>query len=384
MFNFLGDKKSGPVPARATGSMQRVSIDSANLSPADGEAAMETLGAVLRALGTHAIEVEDQDIESIQRRFCRWAEHVLVAAPLEPNDDGQGRDWTSIKRLTLAHRKREAAYVVKTVTDLREVIWSFVAIVNRSAGQNKKEGVLARERLKSLRGALESNDIEALRREVVETANVIENVLDEQNKRQASQLADFAANVRKLGEELEGAKREGHLDPLTRIHNRACFDQYLERTVGLSALFNRPSTVMMIDIDHFKGVNDRFGHAGGDAVIKAVADCVSRTFPRRDDLVARYGGDEFSVILKEVDAKDARVLAERLVQAARSLKVKHGGRELSVTLSVGFADCRDGDTTAQWLERADKALYQAKANGRNGWAEPPKEISTPVPQASVA
>ena len=125
----------------------------------------------------------------------------------------------------------------------------------------------------------------------------------------------------------------------------------------------------MVDIDHFKQVNDGFGHPGGDAVIKAVSDCLVRTFPRRDDLVARYGGDEFAVILKEVDPKDARALVQRLIDASRELRVSHNGRAIAVTLSVGLAACRDGDTAESWLARADEGLYQAKSAGRNGWSE---------------
>jgi diguanylate cyclase (GGDEF)-like protein len=124
----------------------------------------------------------------------------------------------------------------------------------------------------------------------------------------------------------------------------------------------------MIDVDEFKRVNDGFGHPAGDAVIKAVADCLVRTFPRRTDLVARYGGDEFAVILREAGLKEARVLAERLVTAVRALRVIYDGREIRVSVSVGVAECVPGEMPDLWVARADAALYQAKSAGRNRWA----------------
>ncbi len=375
MFNFRSSKKSGApaAPSAPPSSGSLPALPSGMVSAEDAERALETLAQVLRAQGMHAFDVEGQDAEAIRQQFSRWAEHVLVAAPLagegKPADGAVRRDWGSLRRLVTAHRKRESVFVTKTMTDLREVIWSFVASVTRAAVANHQEGGVARERLTQLRTALQGNDIVAVRREASEAANAIETVLDEQNQRQSAQLAEFAQSVRKLGEELEGAKREGALDPLTRLHNRACFDEVLGRTVGLASLFHRSSCLLMIDIDRFKQINDGFGHPGGDAVIKAVSDCLVRTFPRRDDLVARYGGDEFAVILKEVDPKDARLLAQRLIDASRDLKIAYQGRTLEVTLSVGLAACRDGDTAEGWLARADSALYQAKADGRNGWSE---------------
>ena len=243
-----------------------------------------------------------------------------------------------------------------------------MAIVNRAAAADKGQGLIARDRLARLRTALDSNDAEVLRREAIETATIFEQALEEQTKRQSQQLADFAANVRKLGEELEGAKREGALDALTRLHNRACFDEFLARTVEFGTLFKRPSLLAMVDVDNFKDYNDGFGHPAGDALLKAVSDCLVRTFPRRGDLVARYGGDEFVVVIKDAGPADAKVLGQRLVEATRALRVKHQDRELRTTVSLGLASFEEGDTAATWLARADAALYAAKTAGRDRWS----------------
>ena len=338
----------------------------------ENEAALDTLGAILRAFGQSAFDVAELDAAGVRKLFERWSQHVLVAAPLDPEADGEEparRDWRGLRQLVTAHRKREAAFVETSMANLRNAIWSIVGTVNRAASQDKSDGVLARERLSSLRSALQNKDVEALRREVTVTAGALEKALAEQQKRQEQRLAEFASHVRALGEELETAKREGTIDPLTRLPNRACFDDFLGRMASLTALVGRSISLMMVDVDRFKSINDALGHQAGDVAIRAIADCLVRRFPRRGDLVARYGGDEFAVVLRDTDRKDALMLAQRLVESARETKIVHQGKSIPVSVSVGVAFLDGDDTPESALSRADAALYQAKSAGRNRWAE---------------
>jgi len=336
----------------------------------EAEAALDTLGAILRAFGAASFDVADLDAADVKRLFERWSEHVLVAAPLEGGASSGGqRQWSALRQLVASHRKRETSHVTATIGNLREAIWSFVETVNRATSQDKQEGVLAHERLARLRSALEGKDVETLRREVSQAATVLESALTEQQRRQEQRLAEFAASVRSLGEQLEGAKREGALDSLTRLPNRASFDTFLARTVKLVALLGRSVALIMIDVDQFKAINDASGHQAGDAAIRAVADCLARTFPRRGDLVARFGGDEFGVVLRDAAPDDVRALAQRVIEAVRARKIVHAGREVSVTASAGLAFWREGESPEEWLSRADAALYAAKGAGRDRWAE---------------
>jgi diguanylate cyclase (GGDEF)-like protein len=337
----------------------------------DADRALDTLAGVLRALGSVAFDLDEMDADGIRQAFENWAQHVLVAAPVATATDqkpSSGRQWGAVRQFVGSHRKREVAYVQRTLADLREVIWNFVVIVNRTAGEDKQQGLITKERLVRLKAALDGSDTAALRREATDTAVMMEAALVEQTQRQAKLLAEFAANITRLGTELEGAQRKAALDPLTRIPHRACLDEYLRRSAELNSLLRAPATLLMIDIDNFKSHNDRFGHPGGDAAIRAVADCLVRTFPRRTDLVARYGGDEFAVVLREAGQKEARLLAQRLVDAVRSARVMHEGREARLSVSVGVAELVAGEKPESWVSRADAALYKAKAAGRDRWA----------------
>jgi diguanylate cyclase (GGDEF)-like protein len=121
----------------------------------------------------------------------------------------------------------------------------------------------------------------------------------------------------------------------------------------------------MIDVDHFKKVNDTHGHPAGDEVLRRVADCLVRNFLRREDFVARYGGEEFVVVIPDSSLHNAEQRAERVRQSLSELESDTGKTKLKITASIGLASLASGDSGKSWLERADSALYEAKNGGRN-------------------
>ena len=121
---------------------------------------------------------------------------------------------------------------------------------------------------------------------------------------------------------------------------------------------------MVWDVDNFKRVNDTYGHQAGDKVLKVITDFMSERI-RSVDFIARYGGEEFVVVLPETRDNDAATIAEELRKGIAELNFHHHGSRVEITASCGFTECRTGDTPASIFERADKALYQAKQQGRN-------------------
>ena len=121
----------------------------------------------------------------------------------------------------------------------------------------------------------------------------------------------------------------------------------------------------MIDIDHFKRINDTYGHAAGDDVLRRVADALVRNFLRREDFVARYGGEEFVVVIPDSTMHNAELRAERVLQSISELEISTDKGKVQVTVSIGLSSLSSGDTGKSWLARADAALYEAKGSGRN-------------------
>jgi diguanylate cyclase (GGDEF)-like protein len=178
-------------------------------------------------------------------------------------------------------------------------------------------------------------------------------------------VESLGAQVRILGNELETARKESEVDPLTRLFNRKAFDDYLARSVELARAFGQDACLLLIDIDKFKTINDTFGHPEGDAVLRRVSDTMTRIFLRKSDFVARCGGDELAVVLRETSLKESLALGERLLRAIRALPMDREGVRFQLTLSIGAAALKPGEEPQSWIERTDRALYRSKRDGRD-------------------
>ena len=154
------------------------------------------------------------------------------------------------------------------------------------------------------------------------------------------------------------------LDGLTGVPNRRHFEEFLDREVVRAVRHGRGLVVAMIDIDHFKQVNDRFGHLAGDLVLRRVAAAAAAGV-RRDELFARYGGEEFALVLPETDAAQAAAVCERVRAAVAGLEFVFGSQRCPVTVSVGVAVLAGDGTAADLVRAADAELYRAKSSGRD-------------------
>ncbi len=154
-------------------------------------------------------------------------------------------------------------------------------------------------------------------------------------------------------------------DALTGLFNRGYFEEAISREFKRLVRHPRALSLLLIDIDHFKNINDQFGHTAGDSVLKVVASTIKKVM-RDTDVVARYGGEEFVAILADTDKPGAQNLAERLRKTVFLNPVDIGGNAINVTVSIGVASYpRDADSREELVELADKALYSAKSGGRN-------------------
>ena len=161
-------------------------------------------------------------------------------------------------------------------------------------------------------------------------------------------------------------KEQARIDALTGLNNRAALDAALIAAAAAHERAGTPVSLLMIDVDHFKNINDSHGHGVGDEVLRAIGQAIRRTC-RPYDTPCRFGGDEFGVVFSQVEGDDARCAAERLLAEVRKIEVPAGDGTLSFTVSAGLAtsiDSTDAFGPGELMKGADTALYSAKANGR--------------------
>jgi two-component system chemotaxis family response regulator WspR len=158
------------------------------------------------------------------------------------------------------------------------------------------------------------------------------------------------------------------IDALTGLSNRRHFDEYLAAEWKRAMRTQEPLSLLMIDVDYFKDYNDSYGHLAGDMVLRGVAEAIQRSCRRQTDFAARFGGEEFVVVLPDTDRRIAETVAERLrmVVAEEPIRIAQSSVELSITISIGLVVTEDArESSASLLRRADEALYAAKGRGRN-------------------
>lgn len=186
----------------------------------------------------------------------------------------------------------------------------------------------------------------------------------ESNKRLQSQLNEVEVKLEEQARQIESQLVEARIDSLTGIANRRAFDEELLRRLAEWRRRHTPTSLMLIDIDHFKQVNDTQGHPTGDAVLRETARVLSKTM-REMDFTARFGGEEFAVILPNTTLADARRAAQRALRAVAAHPFEHEGHEVPLTISIGLSGVMPSDDAASLIRRADEALYLSKAAGRN-------------------
>lgn len=174
-----------------------------------------------------------------------------------------------------------------------------------------------------------------------------------------------AERTQQLESALEEVRELSLTDTLTGCLNRRAIDARLPSEVERAQRYNRPLSVVFTDLDHFKLINDRHGHAAGDAVLRAVARLYQSEMRSSVDWIARYGGEEFLIVLPETDLDSAQRIADRLRQLTQATPVVCEGQTIHLTASYGVAQCHAGESSAALLARVDALLYAAKAQGRN-------------------
>jgi diguanylate cyclase len=232
----------------------------------------------------------------------------------------------------------------------------------------------------------QSKDREGLRT-IVESLVQTAKEMEVSNQKLEARLNASKQEINELQENLEAVRTESLTDPLTQLANRKFFDTSLEHAIADARANDEPLSLMLTDIDHFKGFNDSFGHLTGDQVLRLVAMSVKQNV-KGQDTAARYGGEEFAIILPNTVLRAAITVADHIRRAVmtKELMKRSTGEHLGrVTVSVGVATLHMSDTAQTLIERADACLYASKRYGRNRvMCETDPEVSATGVTAKVA
>ncbi|MBF0572229.1 MAG: GGDEF domain-containing protein [Desulfamplus sp.] len=282
-----------------------------------------------------------------------------------------------------ADREKITAFVkeiVKRILQIEAGINSSYEHTNSSVQSSEEFGNLLNREIGELKNSVDVSDrLEDLKTHVSQTLSSIEIALKEKNAKDKAvkimsekSRTDFQAGFSKLKKELDQAIKHSkdletklNQDPLTKVYNRRAYIKRIENEMERFLRYQTIFSILVLDIDFFKKVNDTYGHAIGD---KCLQEITKRTAPvlRKNDMFARYGGEEFVVVMPETPGDGAVVVAEKIRTSIEKIEFIYKSDTIKMTVSIGVSQVRNGDKSHETVfERADAALYRAKSEGRN-------------------
>ena len=336
---------------------------------ADG--AIDTLSNVIHVMGKESFPLDDDLDPDVFARVCmEFASHVENGAAVPSCDipasaDGS-RDWAHVRRFFSDRRHAENAFVTERLQDYRGIVDELVGGLRQIGLRDQNTETSIMDCLSTVEDAVSTGVLPQIRSTLSRTIDEVNRTFSEQKLEYESQLAELNERMSSLRQDLVAAREEMKRDPLTDAYNRGAFDTAIIQSLNLRFILQQPVTVIMIEyLDNFKSINDTYGHAAGDEVLRGVSESLARSFIRKNDIIARYGGDEFAVILADTRAQNAKRLIDTFRGYVHAMNIPQIDPDARVSCSIGYTEIAADDTVESLLQRADKALYAAKSAGRD-------------------
>jgi diguanylate cyclase (GGDEF)-like protein len=333
--------------------------------------ALDALSGVVRTYGALALDIEGAPATETDATCQRLARNLTMGPSRDEEDESPSpagalkRDFGSVRRFVEKHRKEEHAYFQRSSTNLRQTLQAFAQCLTATMAEDREGDRRVEAQLTQFVTTVAKGAPDELEKQLGALVSLVRANIDRRREREVKHRQELGKQVVKLKAELDSARSQAARDPLTQLFNRAALGEELERVTAIGSFLAQPPCLVLLDVDHFKNINDQFGHATGDAMLKLIADNIARHFMRREDLAARYGGEEFAVLVCDSTLQRSIERADRLREALRLLELPPPVTGASVTLSIGVAPLLPAESPKAWLDRADKALYAAKRAGRD-------------------
>ena len=251
-------------------------------------------------------------------------------------------------------------FIDKELDVAKEVFVVFIKTIYEMSQSSEKFDKTFNEQIDVIKAAENMSDILSAKDVVLGQVKNFQPQIDAMRK----ELEESKRTTSKLSQLLKQVESKAMIDPLTQVFNRGTYNMEIAQMIKEFKRYKNPAALIIIDIDHFKISNDDYGHKVGDAVLVLVASVIKGAV-RDTDMVFRYGGEEFVVLLDNLDLKNALTVAEKVRAQIESHHLTNKANVLNITVSIGLSCFKEGDIETSIFERADKALYQGKQNGRN-------------------
>ncbi len=328
-------------------------ISGEKLSEDDYKVLSEIVKDVLTFMAKEKIIPSPQNYERWFRIFCYARENNLNLSKSELVDI-----YLDLYQTKLDKKEIESAGIVERIaSELYEDVQKILKSVNEHDREISKGG----SRLEELSSEVSSNDIKNILNMIMREVESLKDV----NRKFIRKLEEQRDEIEKLKAELKRAKEEANIDPLTGLRNRRSFERALAEFFRDYGKFGYPFSVIVLDLDNFKRINDTYGHMAGDKVLKEIGN-ILKNYLRAKDVPARTGGEEFAIILPGITKEEAMKVAERLRKVIANYTVDYEGIKINPTASFGVAEVSQGVSSAEdVLKRADENLYKAKSAGKN-------------------
>ena len=332
--------------------------------------ALDTLSNVITVMGKDSFPLEHDIDETVFPGMCaEFAAHIENGSGVPSYDipasaDGS-REWARVRRFFADRRRAEKEFVTNRLQDYRGVVEDLVNGLRKIGDRDQNTEESVKESLTEIENAIDTGVLPEIKKALSHAVREVSETFAEQKKAYENQLNELNERMSNLRQDLVAAREEMRRDALTDAYNRGAFDAAIKQSLNMHFILNQPVTLVMIDLDNFKHINDTYGHAAGDEVLREVGECLARSFIRKSDLIARYGGDEFAVILNDTSPENATKVVERFMQYVEGVTIPYASEGDNVSCSAGYTEIHESDTVESLINRADRALYQAKSEGRN-------------------
>jgi diguanylate cyclase len=346
--------------------LAQLDMGGADENPPAGTPALElsderaTLLYLVDLHNKHLLEMEKWPVRKVREILDEFARQLV-----NPHNHNQEKLLFRLRQFLSTYRIDEFTYVQHTFDEFKGIVWDFADQLSEDVRFEQNKDVEVAKSLEQLREAVEANSIDELKHKSREFIDFYVSYQSQKDRRRTQRLDNIQRNLSQVKKRLAEANETAARDHMTQAFNRRSFDEFANAQLQQFLKNKTNCALLLFDIDHFKKVNDTYGHDAGDYVLKHLVKIMNEIFKPTNGFLARLGGEEFAILLPECDTKIAIQKAQEALERVRREVMTHGNHQIKITISLGVSQLLENETTEQWLKRTDIALYESKHNGRD-------------------